>query len=190
LKVTLNTKSKNGTKRTGAERRAAASGTGAGTATRNGNGIGSIRASLRAYADRGVFRGLNEEKSGTGKYDFTFVWLTERPLDFHYDSARGVMRFRNLLPNVALRSQVYDSLKVLVNERQGDDLPEHKRIDRTRAEIACSRREGNVSIALRIKNNEYDYGVNRLINLVHELFVHLQESHFEYLAANFNISEE
>jgi hypothetical protein len=32
--------------------------------------------------------------------------------------------------------------------------------------------------------------VNRLINLVHELFVHLQESHFEYLAANFNISEE
>jgi hypothetical protein len=190
LKVTLKTKSKNKTKSIGAERRAAANGTGAGTGMRNGNGISRIRASLHGYADRGVFRGLNEEKSGTGKYDFTFVWLTERPLDFHFDSARSVMRFRNLLPNVELRSPVYESLKVLVKERQGDDLPAHKRIDRARAEIACSRRDGNVSIALTIKNNEYDYGVNRLINLVHELFVHLQESHFEYLAANFNISEE
>ena len=149
-----------------------------------------MRASLRAYADRGVFRGLSEEKGGTGKYDFTFVWLTERPLDFRFDSARGVMHFRNLLPNVGSRSPVYASLKSLVRERQDGDLPAHKLIDRDRAEIACTRREGNVSIALKIKNNEYDYGVNRIVNLVHELFVHLQESHFEYLAANFNISEE
>ena len=40
----------------------------------------------------------------------------------------------------------------------------------------------DVSIALEVKNNDYDYGLNKIVNVVHELFVHLHETHSDYLA--------
>jgi hypothetical protein len=69
-------------------------------------------------------------------------------------------------------------------------LPEHRRIDRRRAEISCANRGGFVSISLKVKRNEYAYGVNRIVNLAHELFLHLKDAHPEYLAENFDVPLE
>lgn len=150
-------------------------------------GAKTVRESLQSYADRGVFRGFSEVESGAR---FTFTWLTRRSMDFRLDRERGVLHFKDLLPNIPARSALYGELKAFVEERHGRELPEHRRIDRRRAEAACSNRRGRVSISLQVKRGAYAYGVNRIVNLVHEIFLHLHDAYPEYLAENFDLPQE
>ena len=145
-----------------------------------------VRESLQTYADRGVFRGFSEVKSGR----FSFVWLSRRQMELSVDPAKHVLRFRQLLPGVPADSAMYAELKGFIRGRHDDALPDHRRIDRRRAEVSCSNRGGVVSVSLRVKSHEYAYGVNRLVNLVHELFLHLGDAHPDYLAENFDVPQE
>ena len=149
-----------------------------------------IRTGLQAYADRGIFRAFEEESLGRGRHAFTFLWLGGRPVELSYDSVRGVLRFRNLLPNIPSGSRMYSELKVFLKQYDNGDLPRHKRVDRKRADLTCANRGGNVTLALKIKNSQYQYGLNKLINLAHEVFVHLQYSYADYMCENFDMPEE
>jgi hypothetical protein len=145
-----------------------------------------VREKLQEYADRGVFRGFSETRHG----QFRFVWGIYDEVELIVDTSRGVLRFRRMLPNVPARSEIYGELKSFVAERHNALLPEHRRIDRRRAEASCSTRQGNFSLELKVKKGEYAYAVNRSINLVHELFVHLKDVHPGYLAESFDVPEE
>ena len=145
-----------------------------------------VRASLQSYADRGVFRGFSESKPG----QFKFVWLLQHPMELHLDAAKQELRFKQLLPGLPARSALYVELKQFIAERHDRALPEHRRVDRRRAEATCTNRSGLVSLTLTVKKNQFEYGVNRLVNLVHELFLHLREHHPEYLVENFNVPQE
>jgi hypothetical protein len=149
-----------------------------------------VRKSLQVYADRGVFRGLNEVKPRHGKESFTFVWLGDRPLELGIDTEAALLKFKHLLPNVPSNSELYSELKRFLTSRSAEDLPRHRRIDSKRAEVVWMNRSGNVSIALRVRNNQYAYGLNRLINLVHDLFVKLNDSHPEYMCETFDVPQE
>jgi hypothetical protein len=141
-----------------------------------------VRESLQAYADRGVFRGFSESKTG----HFKFVWLIQHQMELSVDTAKHALRFKQLLPGVPAKSALYAELKNFIQQRHDRELPEHRRIDRKRAEV----RGGVVSISLKVKNNQYEYGVNRIVNLVHELFLFLREAHPEYLVENFDVPQE
>jgi hypothetical protein len=145
-----------------------------------------VRDSLQAYADRGVFRGFSEVRGG----HFRFVWLIRHQMELSVDPARHVLQFRRLLPGVPAGSTLYAELKGFVTRRHDGELPEHRRIDRRRAEVSCANRGGFVSLSLKVKENQYAYGVNRLVNLVHELFLHLRDAHPEYLTENFDVPQE
>ena len=145
-----------------------------------------VRENLQAYADRGVFRGFNEVKSG----QFRFVWLVRHQMELSVDTAKHVLRFKQLLPAVPAGSPLYAELKSFVRDRHATNLPSHRRIDPRRAEVACFNRGGFVSLSLKVKNRQYAYGVNRIVNLVHELFVHLRDTHPEYLMENFDVPQE
>lgn len=145
-----------------------------------------VRENLQAYADRGVFRGFNEVKSG----QFRFVWLVRHQMELSVDTAKHVLRFKQLLPAVPASSPLYAELKSFVRDRHASHLPPHRRIDPRRAEVACFNRGGGVSLSLKVKNRQYAYGVNRIVNLVHELFLHLRDAHPEYLMENFDVPQE
>jgi hypothetical protein len=145
-----------------------------------------IRESLQTYADRGVFRGFSESKTG----QFKFVWLLRHQMELNVNTTKHVLRFKQLLPGVPAQSPLYAELKNFIEQRHDRALPEHRRIDRKRAEVSCANRGGAISVSLRVKNNQYAYGVNRLVNLVHELFLFLRESHPEYLVENFDVPQE
>ena len=145
-----------------------------------------IRESLQAYADRGIFRGFNE--AGNGR--FNFVWLLRREMQLSVDTAKSVLRFRQLLPGVPTNSRMYAELKNFIRQKHDRALPDHRRIDRRRAEVSCYNRGGFVSISLKVKNNQYAYGVNRIVNLVHELFLHLGDLYPDYLMENFDVPQE
>lgn len=149
-------------------------------------GLNIVRERLQAYADRGVFRGFSEIKNG----HFKFVWLIRHQMELSVDTAKQMLRFKKLLPGVPAGSSMYAELKGFIEERHDRALPEHRRIDRRRAEVSCDSRGGFVSISLKVKNNQYAYGVGRIVNLVHELFLHLRDAHPDYLAEHFDVPQE
>ena len=145
-----------------------------------------VREKLQEYADRGVFRGFSETRAG----QFKFAWGIHIEMELIVDSGKKALRFRRLLPNLPANSDLYRELKAFVADRHDPALPEHRRIDRRRAEAFCSSRGGNFSLELRVKNSQYEYAVNRIVNLVHELFVHLKDVHPGYLAESFDVPED
>ena len=145
-----------------------------------------VRDSLQVYADRGVFRGFSEIKNG----HFQFVWVINHRMELSVDTAKHELRFKRLLPNVPAKSALYAELKSFIERRHDKELPEHRRVDRKRAEVSCANRGGFVSVSLKVKNYQYAYGVNRIVNLAHELFLHLRERRPEYLMENFDVPQE
>ncbi|MFN0124878.1 MAG: hypothetical protein ACKV2V_30610 [Blastocatellia bacterium] len=145
-----------------------------------------IRKNLQAYADRGIFRGFSESKSGR----FQFVWMLNHDIELIADTGAGTLEFRRLLPGVPVKSALYTELKQYLDERHDRRLPAHRRVDRRRAELSCASRAGFLSVTLQVKNNQYAYGVNRLVNLAHELFVHLRNHYPDYLMENFDVPQE
>ncbi len=145
-----------------------------------------VRENLQTYADRGVFRGFSEIKSG----HFQFVWVIRHQMELVVDTTKHTLRFKQLLPAVPVKSALYEEVKQFLRERHDRTLPEHRRVDRRRAEVSCSNRGGWVSISLKVKNHQYAYGVNKIVNLIHELFVLLRDRHPDYLVENFDVPQE
>ena len=152
--------------------------------------LGVVRKNLRVYAERGIFRSLNEVAPRNGKQSYRFGWLGDRPLELDVDTETALLTFKRLLPNVPSNSDLYSDLKRFLQCRCDTDLPKHRRIDSKRAEVGWVNRSGNVSITLKVRNNQYQYGLNRLVNLVHEIFVELNDSHPDYMCANFDVPQE
>ncbi len=145
-----------------------------------------IRKTLQAYADRGIFCGFSEVKPGR----FKFVWVIHHQMELNVDIPNKELRFKQLLPGVAAGSELSSELKKFIQQKHDSDLPEHRRIDPQKAEVSTSIRGGFVSLALKVKGQEYAYGVNKIVNLVHELFVYLREVHPDYLVENFDVPQE
>ena len=149
-----------------------------------------VRRRLQAYADRRVFSGFSEGRPVAGRHRFRFSWLGTEPLTLDYTPASGTFVFRALLPNVPARSPLFSDLGAFVAGRASPRLPDHRRIDPRRARARCVAARKAVSLELVATRNFHDYGVNRVVNLVHEVFLYLQEHRPEYLWTNFAAPEE
>jgi hypothetical protein len=149
-----------------------------------------VREQLQAYADRGVFRGFSEVKSSGKAAAFKFIWLVGHEMELDVDVRKHVLRFKHLLPAMPAHSPLYAELKDFLRMRHDEQLPDHRRIDSRRAEARPLNRRGLVSISLRVKKNHYAYGVNRIVNLIHELFVHMRDAWPDYLVEHFDVAEE
>ena len=149
-----------------------------------------MRERLQTYADRGVFRGFSEQAPTGGRHRFRFSWLGPRPLSLGYTPATGTFVFRNLLPNVAARTPLHRDLQAFITSRASPRLPDHRRVDRRRATIRCVLSRGAVSLELVATRNHHEYGVNRVVNLVHEIFVYLHTYYPEYMWENLDAPEE
>jgi hypothetical protein len=149
-----------------------------------------VRDNLKDYADRGVFRGFCEERAGKTKVSFSFLWLTPRRMQLIVDTGKGSMTFKDLLPDVPSKSIIQKDIKRFLRARCDDALPEHRRVDSRRGEIACTNRRGALSLSLRVKGGQYGYCLNRIVNLTHELFVHLGDYHDDYMCQTFEARQE
>ena len=154
------------------------------------DGVAEVRARLQQYAERGVFRGLAERPAPRGRYRFTFRWLAPAPFTLSYDPASGALAFRDLLPNVPARSSLAGALRTFIRGRASAELPAHRRVDPERADLRCFVRRDVLSFEVIARAGQHGYGVNRAVNLVHEIFVHLQTYYPEYMWENFDAPQE
>ena len=87
---------------------------------------------------------------------------------------------------------MYQELKEFIKARQALELPDHRRIDSRKAQVAASNRGGNVALSLRVTGGDDEYGARKLIHLVHEIFLTflLDRRYYEYLVENFNLDPD
>ncbi|MCH7729213.1 MAG: hypothetical protein IH991_22445, partial [Planctomycetes bacterium] len=118
-----------------------------------------VAETLEGYANRGVFRGFSRGESKKGKVRFKMLWHRDRVFELHFDVKRSQLRFKRMLPNVPSDSPMYAEFKKFVKARQSEGLPEHRRIDKGKAEIKPYNRGEFVSLSLVVKDGDYEYGM-------------------------------
>ncbi len=126
---------------------------------------------LQHYARRGVFRGFSRRPAKGGTARFRILWHRDRMFELVLDTKKGTLRFPVVLPNVQKDSEMHAAFKDFLKSRQSEDLPEHRRIDRERADVRPYNRGGDISLTLTVKDGDYDYGAQKLIHLVHEIYL-------------------
>lgn len=143
--------------------------------------LNEVRSCLHGYADRGVFRGYAEQPARRGRIVFRFSWLARHPYDLEYEPDTGTFVFLNALPRVGSRSPLSYALKKFVAGRSSEDLPEHRRIDAERASVSAFVRQGDLRLRVVAEPGQHAYAANRVVNLLHEVYLHLSTYFPEYL---------
>ena len=151
-----------------------------------------VRRTLAEYAQRGVFRAYGDRHAEGGRSRFSFKWHTDVPLTVTYDPARRALVFRDLLPAVPSRSDMYRELKEFVRVRTSRALPEHRRVDPRKVTTAFRNRAGVVSLVVSLKDAHLEYGVRKAVNLIHEVFVQFlrEPAYFDYMVEHFDLNPE
>lgn len=152
-------------------------------------GVAQVEQALRAYAQRGVFRGLDVQQS-RGVTDFSLHWLVDAPIQMRCEPRRRELTLRHLLPGLTSRSAMYANVKAFVAQRLSGELPPHRSVDPEALGVKWSLQRGRASLVFKVKNGNYAYAAGRAVNLTHELFVHLNDTWAEYMWQHFGVSSE
>jgi hypothetical protein len=147
-----------------------------------------ILSTVQHYADRGIFRRVNNRPDGRG---VGFTWMFDAfPLMLVWNTKTETVQFKDVLTGVEARSQFQTELKAFLTGLFDESLPEHRRLDREKVSLTMTRRDGAVSIGLKLISASEDYAVRRLINLTHEMFLYLRLRWPEYMHEQFKLPEE
>jgi hypothetical protein len=117
-------------------------------------------------------------------------WHKDRFYDLIYDIPKHSLRFPIVLPKVP--RAMYEDFKKFVASRQADEMLEHRRIDPKKIRISCSLKNGNISLLFVVKNEDFEYATQKLINLMHEVFmVFLRDGlYYEYMIETFDLDRD
>lgn len=151
-----------------------------------------VAEALQDYARRGVFRGYSRGTEKNGKTSFKLIWHRERPFQLDFDAMKDQLRFLLVLPNVPPDSDMYAAFKKYLKSRQSEALPEHRRIDKTKAKVRPYNRGGNVSLSLKVIDRDFDYGTRRIIHIVNEIFMDFLFNgiYYDYMIENFDLDPD
>ena len=121
---------------------------------------------------------------------FRFTWLAREPYDLIYEARSGTFTFVNVLPHVPARSSLATALRTFVAERMDPALPLHRRIDAARATARASVRSGVMRLQVVARRGHHGYGANRIVNLVHEVYLYLNSYFPEYLWDHYGLPQD
>ena len=107
-----------------------------------------------------------------------------------FDPQTDRLRFDRVLPGVRSRPGIVADLKQLIDERSSRTVPSHKRLDRRRAIVTASVRQGDWSLAVAIRGSSHEYATRLALNLINEIFLLLHERYPDYLVQEFGFVDE
>ncbi len=152
--------------------------------------VAIVRRALKDYTDRGVFGSFTEKALKNSKTQFDFLWLHNKRYTLVFDAEKEVLTLKDCFPHVPARSEMYGGIKDYLTERSDPKLRAHRRIDPKRALVSCSNRAGKVSLSIDVQRNQYTYATKKLVNLLHETFLMIDQCFTEYLYEHFDLPEE
>lgn len=147
---------------------------------------------LEGYAEKAVFRGFSAHPGGDGKAAYRMVWHHDRPFELSLNVPGKSLRFPAVLPGVPARSDMYRELRAFLKSRQTDEVPEHRRVDPAKARLTVSNQRGIVSLALAVRDGDFEYATRKLIQMVHEIFMVflLDGPYFEYMVERLGLDPD
>jgi hypothetical protein len=126
---------------------------------------------MEDYAKRGVFRGFTQQRARNGVAAFRMLWHRDLVFDLIVDTKKKTILIPVVLPAVPARSTLYKDFKAFVESHHAATLPDHRRIEKTKARVRCANRRGSVALTMTVKDDDYGYALQSLIQLVHETFL-------------------
>jgi hypothetical protein len=162
----------------------------AGMGPRDQKEMTAVLQAMQAYANRGVFRGFSADHTRAGGAQFRFTWITRQPMTVTYDPKAAALVFRDLLPGIERIPGLLVELKTLLSSHTGPSVPASRRIDPARVGLRTRVRAGKLSLLMDVRGPHHKYAVQRGLNLVNQLFLHLQAYYPDYLVDHFGFSSE
>ncbi len=124
---------------------------------------------MEDYARRGVFRGFSRQPAPNGTAAFRMTWHRGRNFELIVDTAKKTIRMPLVLPCVP--DDIYRDFKGFVESHHAPSLPDHRRIEKSKALVKCMNRRQGVSLSVSVKDGDYEYALQRVIHLVHETYL-------------------
>ncbi|MGA3189567.1 MAG: hypothetical protein ABSF22_20875 [Bryobacteraceae bacterium] len=145
---------------------------------------------LELYAAKGVFRSFSRVLSRNKVVYYRMLWHKDRFYDLVFDATKQSLRFPVVLPKVP--RPMYDDFKKFVAQRQSEETIAHRRIDPKKVRISCSLKNGDISLLFIAKDRDYEYATQKLIHLMHEIFLlFLRDgTYYEYMIETFEIDRD
>lgn len=137
--------------------------------------VGLVDGILRSYAERGVFTGYARLKHSTSSAQYRIRWYFSRPMDVLLDRKRQAISLPDFLPSVDLQPVLARDLRAFL--RGMADLPEHRRLDETRAELSLRRKGNALTLAVRSLDGDLDYACRKLVHIANEVLLVFLSSH-------------
>jgi len=151
-----------------------------------------VTAILETYASKAVFRGFSAHPGVKGQATYRMIWHHDRPFEMLLDADQQTLLFPEVLPGVPARSEMYRELRAFLKVRQSTEMPEHRRVNPAKARLVSSNKRGIVSIALIVKDRDFDYAARKIIHIVHEIFLIflVDGPYFEYMVQHLGLDED
>jgi len=124
---------------------------------------------MEDYAKRAVFRSFSKQPARNGVAAFKMIWHRDRVFELVIDAEKKTIVIPEVLP--AVPKDLYRDFKAFVESRHDATLPDHRRIEKTKSRLRCANRRGSVTLTMSVKDGDYEYGLQRLIHLVHETYL-------------------
>lgn len=141
------------------------------TLSKTQSSLSAVHALMEGYAKRGVFRGFSKQRARNGVAAFQMTWHRERIFDLIVDTRKKTIVIPVVLPAVPAGSPLYKDFKAFVESNHSANLPDHRRIEKTKARVRCANRRGGVSLTMAVRDHDYGYALQRLIHLIHETYL-------------------
>jgi hypothetical protein len=147
---------------------------------------------LRAYAQRGMFRGFAEKPARSSRRTFSVLWHYNRQYPVVLDLAAETLSFPGLLPGIAARSPMLAELKAFLRPFSTEEVPAHRRIDGDLGRLALTARKGALTLTMTVVGGEYEYCTRKLVHVAHEIFmVFLWDGpYYEYRVENLGLDPD
>lgn len=171
------------------------------------------RGVFRGFDHHGHPGSETREDGEGGVASFRFFWLGPRPFHIDVSPDGATLRVRSPLPALARYPAVRSDVERMIDERldMGEGpLPPHRRIDpeMVSVELVTASRpdsdtgagestgsgtpggEASVDLVVTIREGHHEYAVRKVLNLIHEIWVRLQDRHQRYLWEEFQAPME
>ncbi|MBT4521203.1 MAG: hypothetical protein HOC23_14470 [Halieaceae bacterium] len=152
----------------------------------------SVEDYLQGCAQRGFFNRFSRLDDKKGLAHFSIGWHHDTVFEVFVDSSKQALRMPVVLPGVEKASDLDRDFRAFVKRCHSESIPAHRRIDRARVEIKPILRAGNMSLSTKVKNGDYDYAIDKLICLVHEVFkLFLKDGlYYQYMIDRFGLNPD
>jgi len=87
---------------------------------------------------------------------------------------------------------MYRELQAFLQERQSEQMPEHRRVNPAKARLALGNKRGSISVTVTVKDGDFDYATRKIIHIVHEIFLIflVDGPYFEYMVEHLGLDED